>query len=172
MSQEELSETDHKFLQKWGSEEVAKDFIEKQYQKINKTCFGGELSKVEIEIRPMIAKEGEILFGHSSAGAEYRSKESVVGAKIILYSVLLLEEELAITVLAHELVHHWEHTMGNFSSAVSYPVELDHIISQHFSDIRKEGSWRSGHSDRFLSKIYEVAVNLNLSLKDILFHAQ
>lgn len=171
MSPEELSETDYKFLQKWRSEESAYNFIEKQFQIINKTCFNGELAELEIEIRPMFAKEGEILFGHSSAGAEYQPKDTVMNAKIILYSVVLLEEELAITVLAHEMVHHWEHTVGSLSPKVGYPEELNQIISQRFRHAKREKIWRKGHSNRFLSKIYEVAVSLNLPLKDVLFRA-
>jgi len=172
VNNEELSEIDIRMLQKWGNEERAYNFIKEEFQVINKTCFNDELPELEIEIRPMFAREGDILFGSSSAGAEYYAKDSVMEARIVLYSVALLEEELAVTVLAHEMVHYWEDFTKNLSAEYSYPEEFDQIISQHFKDGIKQQSWRNGHSRRFLGKISEVAETLKLSSKRILYDAK
>ncbi len=169
MNNEELSEIDIRMLQKWGNEERAYNFIKEQFQIINKTCFNDELPELEIEIRPMFARG---LFGSSSSGAEYYTKDSVMEARIVLYSVALLEKELSVTVLAHEMVHYWEDFTKNLSAEYSYPEEFDQIISQHFNDGTKQQSWSNGHSRRFLGKISEVAETLKLSSKRILFDAK
>jgi hypothetical protein len=154
-------------LDKWGFEEVLYKFLESELKRINRNCFGGQLSLPRLQVKPMWLSRG--LLGERRSGADYEPRNGDKPAVIGLFSIVLRDEHSARIALAHEMIHHWEMTTEEECHEWSYPKQVDEMIRQRFSNTTKEHVWRIGHSTRFIWKACEAAKSLGISVRDLLF---
>lgn len=154
-------------LKRWGTEEAIYEFLQHTLEQVNLRCFEGQLSLPRLQIKPMWLSKG--LFGERHSAADYEPASQENPAEIGIFPIALLNENVAQSALAHEIIHHWEMTTEKECYACSYPKEIDGIIKQHFSSTTRERSWCSAHSAQFISKACEVAGLLDISIKELLF---
>jgi len=113
------------------------------------------------------------LLGEYSAGTEYRRPERERDAAIVIHQTVLAERELLPVALAHELLHHWEHLLGNRAEACpeGYPLEVEALVSRLLPDALMQRRWRERHSPRYVAKARSVCAHLGVSLEVLLFRA-
>ncbi len=153
-------------LEKWGSEDVAYEFLRKEFERINSDGFGGCLSVPHFQIKPIWLSRG--LMGERNSLADYEPAEGNRPARIGIFTAALLDDDRLRRVLAHEMIHHWEHAIADDQNT-GYPSQLDEMISDGFSDSVREDRWRRWHSPRFLSKAYSLAKLLDIVPRKLLF---
>ena len=146
-------------LEKWGSEKAVYAFLKKEFDRINRAAFGGSLEMPELQIGPMELNST----GNYAPAQRYRP--AVIG----IYTSTLMDEDEARQVLAHYVIHHWENTLATDWDSEDYPASVDEEISNHFPTGYRERAWRSAHSKRFISKAYDVAKNLSIPAREVLF---
>jgi hypothetical protein len=145
-------------LEKWGSEKALYAFLKKEFDRINRAAFGGNLEMPELQIRPM----------EQNATGNYAPAERYRPAVIGIFTNVLMDEDTARRVLVHYIVHHWENTLATDWESEDYPASVDEEISKEFSTGYRERAWRSSHSRRFISKACDVAKSLSISTREIL----
>ena len=166
MSPVGLDSWEQAVLKKWKSMKCLDDYIQEAMGRINEFCFHGELSLPEVSLgRMRFAKNWE---GGYFGGRYYPPNGDQI-ARIKIFPFLLLEEKDIVSVLGHEMVHHWEHLQPQGPKRKPYPVRIDEIILHRFSDNRQKKRWLTTHSPRFLAKSWEVSRSLWLPIKDMLF---
>lgn len=163
----ELDPSEQDVLEKWGSDEAVYTFLQRELERINLKGFEGKLSLPQLQIKPMWLSRG--FMGERHSAADYEPAEGDKPATIGVFSVVLLDERDARIALVHEMIHHWEMTVKEESPNCSYPMNVDEMIRQRFSDTMKEHLWRTAHSSRFISKSFEIAICLKISMRDLLF---
>jgi hypothetical protein len=151
----------------WGSEEAVYSFLKSEFGRINVTAFEGRLSLPRFQIKPMWLSKG--LMGERNSGADYEPSETARPAEIGVFTECLHDKDKTVCILAHEMVHHWEHTVADKDESTEYPPSLDREISEGLEGSFRERGWRRGHSRRFICKAYRVAEVLNLPPRTLLF---
>ena len=164
----ELDKEFQVLLDKWGSEDCLYDFLSREMESLSRVVFDKDVTLPNIQVKPSWLARG-IMGEHPTAGGDYQPADQELSAQIGLFPSVLLDERMTRIVIAHEIVHHWEHTAPNDSSQLEYPVEIDEVIERTFKTPQRTSRWRSGHSSRFISKAATVASKLNLPLPDMLF---
>jgi hypothetical protein len=139
----ELDPPEKAVLDKWGTEDAIYVFLQDELRIISKTCFDGVLSLPNLQIMPMWLSRG-IMGETPNKGGHYEPPEADKAAQIVLFSSVLVEEEEAKLVLAHEMIHHWELTSSGGSDKVSYASEIDDLIKNRFPRQVDERRWRGG----------------------------
>lgn len=144
-------------LKKWGSEKAVYAFLKKEFDRINRSAFGGclALPSLQIEVE-------RTSFGEYDPAERYRP------AVIRISSNMLRDEDNARRTLAHYMIHHWESTVATNNHSADYPATVDEEISKSFPTGYRERAWRSGHSRRFISKAYDIAKSLSIPTREIL----
>ena len=150
----------------WGSEENLYDFLEQQVRELCPLICGLAATVPTVHVKPSWLARG--LFGGHHAAADYEPGERDHPATISVFPSILQDGALVPVAIAHELIHHWEHSESDVDE-LFYPAEADKMIAEKYSDPTRELTWRSGHSRRFIAKAARIADELKLSLRDILF---
>src|SRR4030095_10804952 len=150
----------------WGSEENLYDFLEQQVRELCPLICGLVPPVPVVQVKPSWLARG--LFGGHHAAADYEPEERDQPARISVFPSILHDRALVRVAITHELIHHWEHLESDVDE-LFYPAEADKIIAEKYSDPARERTWRSGHSRRFIAKAANIADELKLSLRDILF---
>jgi hypothetical protein len=145
-------------LEKWGSEKAVHALLKKEFNRINKAAFNGRITIPMLQIKPM----------EQNATGNYAPAERHRPAVIGISANVLMDEDTARRVLAHYIVHHWEHTLATDNDSEEYPATVDQEISKQFPTGYRERVWRSSHSRRFISKACEVAKVLSIPAQEIL----
>jgi hypothetical protein len=108
------------------------------------------------------------VLGGGQAGADY--EPAADGREAVgMFASTLLDEDRAKRALTHELVHHWEHTIGRARRPTAYPKEIDAEIKARFSRPGRAARWRAAHSARFIAKLWSVATMLDEPIDGLLF---
>ncbi len=154
-------------IEKWGSEAAVYRFLDAEFERVNVAAFQSRLSAPHFQIKPMFLAHG--LMGERHSGADYEPAEIGKRAEIGIFTVIFQDEGKTSQVLAHELIHHWEHTVAAEKEPTDYPATVDAEISRGFSDPQREHHWRNGHSRRFIAKACQVAQILGLPVRKLLF---
>jgi hypothetical protein len=165
--QDHLDDDLRALLNKWGSEGVIYRFLDSEAKRVNRRCFGGRLILPAIQVKPEWLSRG--LLGGGHAGADYEPAADGREATVGMFASTLLDQDRAKRALTHELVHHWEHTIGRARRATAYPKEIDAVIVSRFSKPERAARWRSGHSTRFIAKLWSVATLLDEPIDGFLF---
>lgn len=150
----------------WGSEENLYDFLEQQVRELCPLICGLVPPVPVVQVKPSWLACG--LFGGHHAAADYEPGERDHPATISIFPSIIHDYALVRVAIAHELIHHWEHSESDVNE-LSYPLEADKIIAEKYLDPARERIWRSGHSQRFIAKAAETANELKVPLSDILF---
>jgi hypothetical protein len=153
-------------IKMWGSEEAIYGFLESEFDRINRECFGAQLRRPEVELRPMSVAP---LSGALHGGADYEPAEGGWPSRIVLYYIMLRDRKDTQTAFVHEMIHHWEVTSRERESESDYPEAIDDVIRERFLKSGREGGWRSRHSCRFISKACQIADCLRMPVKHLLF---
>jgi hypothetical protein len=163
-----LDEDLQALLDKWGSEGRLYGYLEEQLAELCTLVCGAGVTVPEIQVKPTWLARG-LLGGRQLAGADYEPSEGDRVAIIGLYPSVLTDEAVIRRVLAHELIHHWEHLGAAGASRLSYPDDADKIVSSRFENPGRESRWRAAHSQVFIAKANSVASALDIRLRDLLF---
>jgi hypothetical protein len=155
-------------LKRWKSMQHLFTFLHREMKRLNEAFFGGKLTLPQLQIKPMrLARRPLEDF---SSSAYYAPAFEDRPAEIGLFPNVLLDPQAARIALAHEMVHHWEWTLPEDPTAPSpEPPEVKEALHHFFRNRAIEKSWRRHHSQRFLSKAWEMAQQFELPLKEFLF---
>jgi len=153
-------------LAEWGTEEALQTHIEKLVAVLCPMICGRHAAVPVVELRPGCFARG--LFGERSAGAEYEAAEGCRPATIGVYPRVFRRRDLLEPVLAHELIHHWEHLGADGAETLSYPDEADAKIAEKYGD-KQQARWRAAHSRAFVAKSAAIANALARPLEILLF---
>jgi len=154
----------------WGSEDNLHEFIDSELRRLGAIICGEAAKLPNFQVQPteMASEIMGFSIGRSCAG-RYEPDNGQCGT-ISLFAFTCTSESEVRTALAHELVHHWEVTNSSNTSDLPYPKEADTVIKSIFPDPNKEGRWRSGHSEAFVTKASVVAKVLGIPLEDFLVY--
>ncbi len=150
-------------LDKYGSERAVYQALEEEFERVNRLAFGGLLGTPALLIYPMWLSRG--LMGEHSCRGQYEPAEERRPAEIRLFTDALLSGDWP-RVLAHEMIHHWEHAAPG-DAPTAYPPEIDRAISEGLRE--REHHWRSKHSGRFIAEACRVALALGVPPRKLLF---
>jgi hypothetical protein len=162
-----MTRDDEAVLADWGGEDSLYRFLEAQLAELCPIVCGTAAPPPRLQVKLSFLRKGPM--GERSSGADYEPEEGEFPATIGIFPVILQNEEKLRRVLAHELIHHWEHLGSPGVELLSYPPEADAIIDARFRDGPHNTRWRSGHSKSFISKAAAVAAILEVPLADLLF---
>jgi len=157
------------FIQaRWGSERTLNSFLAREVGALCGLICGRDVAVPRVEVRPSFLARG--LFGKNSRAAEYiPDDDSNTQPTIIMLPAACESREKARLILAHELIHHWEHTSDSPALDRYESHRLDSFVSSLFSNGEREQRWRGGHSRVFISKAALVANQLQVDLRNLLF---
>lgn len=154
-------------LQVWGTEEALQVHLEKIVAQLCPMICGVDAPVPVVEPRPSWVARA--LLGGRSARAQYEPAEAGQPPKIAAYPGLFLQPDLLRRVLAHELIHHWEHLGAVGAEALGYPDDADARIAGKYGDSAQGRSWGAAHSRSFVAKAASVATSLAQPLAVLLF---
>jgi len=160
-----LTEDHRKVVGAWGSEEALHMFLETEVQRLCTLICGAGVEPPRAEVRPSFLSRG--LLGGKLRGGEYEPKDGSYKATIAVFPNVCSDRGLLSTVLAHELVHHWE-TISEEELPPRYPPEVDETIKEIFGSENAERSWRNSHSEKFISKGWLVTQQLGIPVHSFL----
>jgi hypothetical protein len=167
VDQEEIERLLQTMSEVWGSEEQANIGLANQVAELNAIVFDGELPCVNVHVAPRSMLSG--LFGADrNAAANYNPAYEDHAAYIFVGQSAIMSKDQARIILAHELVHHWEHTVSTDSDPSTYPNEIEMMIKHWFPDFKSEKKWRATHSNRFLAKAYLMSAEHGFELSRLL----
>lgn len=155
-------------LEKWGTEEHLYNFLYQEMENLGPIIYGENFGLPNIQIKPTWLAKG-IMMEHPTAGGDYQPPEKGDKAEIGLFPSILTDDRMVRIVLAHELIHHWEHLATQNQESYEYPAEVNKIIENTFKTAERIRRWRNGHSDRFISKAVIVANHLGFPIQYMLF---
>lgn len=155
-------------LEKWSSEEKIYEFLQCHAAQLVELIFHRPVVVPHLQILPSWLKRG-ITGEHPEAAGTYDPSERDQEAEIGIFATTLMDEARSQHVLAHELIHHWEHTSGDVTAVEEYPSKIDSLISEVFETNALERGWRAGHSRRFIAKASGVAEVLGVPVRKLLF---
>ena len=164
-----LHPLEQEVLKRWQSYRRLYTFLEREFHRINRECFYGQLPFPKIELKRL--KYSRDLIGKGYTGAVYNPPAREHDAEFGFYPIVLLQKEDALTALAHEMVHHWEWVNRERGTHLPLHPEVEDLIRYQFSDStsHQHYDWRLGHSFKFIAKACEVATTLQLPIKEFLF---
>lgn len=154
-------------LKLWGSEEAIYQFLDGEATRINVVCFEGELTYPAFLIKPNWLSRG--LFGDRHSAADYEPVQEDRPPQIGIFTNTLLSKRIAKKAIAHEMIHHWEQTLGSADTVYRYPKEVNKLIRKEFSNPTREKVWRNAHSTLFIAKALEVAKRLGQPAEELLY---
>lgn len=154
-------------LKEWKSTKAIHSFLQEEFERINGICFDGQLALPRFQVKRIWLPRG--IRGGERIVAHYVPASRGHQARISLYPHALLSEQNARAALAHELIHHWEATIVEDGSSISYPPVVNQIIAKRFPDQKTEQKWRKSHSIQFIAKVSKVSRALGLSFMELIF---
>jgi len=163
----ELESESESLLEKWSSEERIYEFLQQQAEKIAELIFENPIAVPNLQILPSWLKCG-ITGEHPKAAGTYDPADEGHKAEIGIFATTLMDEDRSRSVLAHELIHHWEYSSGDVAATDEYPSDVDNLISDAFESKAREAIWRVGHSRRFIAKASRVAEALGVPVRNLL----
>lgn len=158
LKEESLGSPERAVLEKWGSEDILYEFLNRELWQINIVGFNNSLSLPKIQAKPEFLSRG--IMGEylgSRAGGDYIPSENERPAEIGIFSSVLIDEEMTRLVLAHEMTHHWDYEVRQKGYLKPYPESIDQYLEKRFETPLKLRSWRSRHHRDFISKAIEVS---------------
>jgi len=155
-------------LEKWGSEKRIYEFLQRQAGQLVELIFENPVAIPNLQILPSWLKCG-ITGEHPKAAGTYDPAEEDLKAEIGIFATTLMDEDRSRSVLAHELIHHWEYSSGDVAASDEYPSDIDNLISEAFESKAREANWRFRHSRKFIVKTSRVAEALGVPVRDLLF---
>lgn len=158
---------EQKILKTWKSLKFLQEFLENEFDRINRDYFEDKLPRAKIRIKRtwLVGKHP----AGKQAAAHYKRAEPNQLAEIHLLPLALLGEHEARIALTHEMIHHWEASMDKDSKDLKYPELIDESITKQFMDSKKEYQWRQKHASGFIKKACIVASALDINVEELLF---
>jgi len=155
-------------LKRWKSMQHLFTFIHREMKRLNDAFFEGKLILPQVQIKPMrLARRPLEDF---SSSAYYAPAFEDRPAEIGLFPNVLLDPQEARIALAHEMVHHWEWSLPEErADSREEAPEVKEALHRFFKNKAIERSWRRHHSERFLSKAWEMAKQFKVPLREFLF---
>ena len=163
-TQADLEPEFKELLAKWGTEDDIYAFFDRELEILGPLICGSGTPLPKVMIVPSSFVRGPM---YSNAAADYEPDFPGSGPIIGMSPSVLMDEGVARRVLAHELIHHWEHIAGHDAPKKTYPKKIDELISKSLGE--PEASWRGGHSSTFIAKAVEVAKQLDPPIERLLF---
>ncbi len=162
-----MSDEEEAVLAKWGSWDALYTYLDRLVRELSPVVCGHHTPVPTVEVKPTCLARG--LLGGQHSGADYEPAEGQRPAVIGLFPAVLTDEALLRLVVAHELVHHWEHLGAQGADELPSSEAAATIIAARFTNAQRERRWRSGHSSYFIAKASSVAATLGVQLRQLLF---
>ena len=153
--------------QHWGSENSLNVFLDAEVRRLCPLICGSDAPLPRVQLVPTFMEGG--LLGGTRRGGEYEPHDGNFPATVSILPSMATDKASVTRVLAHELVHHWEHLRARGVSALTYPAHADGVIAARFRHSGRESRWRGGHSRDFIAKLHAVGQTLGEDLRELLF---